>query len=505
VVTGECQIGGVEVVLVVLDFGFMGGSIGSVVGEKVALSFELAARKGKPLVTMVTGGGVRIQEGLLSLMQMAKTVTAANGLKEKGFAHIAVLANPSTGPAYASFANLADLVFAEPGSLMGLASLQTLKEVSSKPLPVDAHTAEAHLNRGLIDQVVDRENLRDTLITVLNLLTSRNGKTSLPKKELKKTKRISLKPKENPDASLALEAARHPQRPTTHDYIEHLFSDFIELRGDRINTDDRSIIGGIGRLDGMRVMVIGHQRPPNEENPGHVYPEGLRKAQRLMALAAKFKLPLITLVDTRGAFPGLQAEEHGIGNALANTISLMAELPTPIVSVIIGEGGCEGALALSVSDLILMNQYAIYSPISPEGAAQRIFRDATRSKEAAEVLKLTAKDCLDLGIVDGIVAEPEGGAHNDPTASAQNLRVALLKQLSTLIEESPKKLVKTRYKKFRRMGEYSTYFKQAVQRELELLKQFVLRAPPTGDGQAPEAEKADQGAKDKKAKTPKKS
>ena len=477
-VTGQATLGGHKVKLIVLDFGFMGGSMGSVVGEKLALAFEAAAKQNRPVVAVITGGGVRVQEGILSLMQMAKTVTAAKCLSENGLPFIAVLANPATGQAYSSFANLADIIIAEPGSLIGMVPLKTLREASEFPLPFNAHTAEAHLDRGLLDMVVDREHMRDRIVEILTVLDNEDG--SFDKKMVKK---IKLEVNGAPEPWEAVELARNEARPTTRYYIESMIDNFIELRGDRVSADDRTIRGGVGLLSGKPVMVIGQERDrkPNGRNgvngASHIFPEGFRKAQRLMILAAKFKLPVVTLVDTDGAHPGLEAEEQGIGNSIATTLSLMSELPVPVVSAITGEGGSEGALALGVADSILMQQYAIYSPLSPEKAATKLYRDRSRTKEAAESLKLTAYGCKELGIVDTIVPEPEEGAHTDPLEAARTLRDALIKELSRLSGKSTKKLLKERYKKFRNMGEFSTYFKEAVQREVASLQRVVLRTP----------------------------
>ena len=473
-VTGRCRIDGIEATLVVLDFGFMGGSMGIVVGEKVALALENAARRETPLVALVTGGGVRIQEGVLSLMQMAKTVTAANRLREKKVPFIVVLANPSTGQAYASFANLADIILAEPGSLIGLSPLSTLKEASKKPLPLDAHTAEAHLNNGLLDNVIDREALQPRLATLLRILTNQKAGKGNNKEILKET----LDSPQEPEAWEAVTVARHEERPSAMVYLRAMLDPFIELRGDRLNGDDRSIVGGVGLLCGEPVAVIGQQRrPPVDGDRYHVYPDGLRKAQRIISLASRFKLPLITLVDTQGAHPGIEAEEQGIGNAVANTLAMMAEAPTPIVSVIIGEGGSEGALALGISDRIIMQQYSIYSPISLNRTIGGTYPDDhSLDREAAAALMLTARDCLELGIIDEIAPEPEGGSHTNRQEAARGLEVSVLKQLAQLTKLSEGKLLKLRYKKFRQMGEKSEYSQEAMNREVELLQRISAAA-----------------------------
>ena len=475
VVTGRCTVAGNNAMIVVLDFGFMGGSMGSVVGEKVALTFELAAKDKFPLIALVSGGGVRIQEGVLSLMQMAKTVTAANLMRGKQAPFIVVFSNPATGQAYASFANLADLILAEPGSLIGLAPMKTLKEASKKPIPLDAHTAEAHVDHGLLDNVVDREDLRDKLGTLLDILSpEQNGRNH--KKSITKSP-ISMG---NGGTHVAevLEVARHLERPTALTYIRFIVDNFIELKGDRVSGDDRAMVGGLGYLKGERVVIIGQERDGSVEGEMyHAYPEGFRKARRLIDLAARFKLPVITLIDTQGVHPGLESEEQGAGNAIATTLSLMAEVPTPIISAIVGEGGSEGALALGIADSILMQQYAIYSPISPGQTVGRLYRKSARQKDEAQAITLTAQDCKELGIIDEIVPEPDGGAHTNPERAAEQLQLAISRQLAALVKISPQKLVKSRYRKFRNMGEYSDYSQAAVRREVSLLQHIVLKSP----------------------------
>ena len=474
-VAGKCRIGDVETMLIVLDFGFMGGTMGSVVGEKVSMAFENAARRGIPAVAVVSGGGVRIQEGVLSLMQMAKTVTAANRLRDEEVPLIVVLANPSTGQAYASFANLADVILAEPGSLIGLSPLRTLREVSKMPLPLDAHTAEAHVGHGLLDNVVDRENLQPRIASILQILTAQKHGKSNHKNLLKS------EPEECDEVEPweAMTAARNSERPQASSYFRSILDPFIELRGDRLNSDDRSVVIGIGFMDGLAVAVIGQQRRTLVEGERyHVFPDGLRKAQRLIDLASRFKLPLVTLIDTQGADPGLEAEEQGIGNAIARTLSSMLTVPTPMVSVVIGEGGSEGALALGLSDRILMQQFAIYSPIAVHHTLGAVHHDHMLDREAAEALMLTAHDCLELGIADEVVPEPDGGSHVDPHEASAVLQKAILTNLFQLSKMSEGKLLKRRYKKFRRMGEGSGHSQEAMNREVNLLMSITSGDEP---------------------------
>ncbi len=257
-----------------------------------------------------------------------------------------------------------------------------------------------------------------------------------------------------------VQVARHPRRPYTLDYLSTIFTDFIELHGDRHFRDDPSIVGGWARIGGLSVMVIGHQKGRDtkenlKRNFGMPHPEGYRKALRLMHQAAKFSAPVVTLIDTPGAYPGLGAEERGQSEALARNIVEMAALPTPIVAVVIGEGGSGGALALGVADRILMLENSVYSVISPEGCAAILWKDASQRERAADALKLTAPDLERLGVIDEIIEEPIGGAHTDPEATAEALRESLIRNLAELRKLKPDKLVRRRAEKFGRIGAYS--------------------------------------------------
>ncbi len=478
-VTGTCRIDGVRAMLVVLDFGFMGGSMGSVVGEKIALGLEEAAHQELPLVAVVTGGGARIQEGVLSLMQMAKTVTAANRFKEKGLPFVAVLANPSTGQAYASFANLADVILAEPGSLIGLSPLRALRELSATPLPLDAHTAESHLEHGLVDNVVDRESLKYRVAALLRLLMGEK----LGKGEFEPPPRNRPPLGPDPEVWEAVSVTRHGERPSATYYVRNILTQFFELHGDRLSGDDGSIVTGVGYLYDLPVAVVGQQRPYSLDGAKyHVNPDGLRKAQRLIKLASRFRLPVISYIDTQGADPGLEAEEHGMGNAIASTLSLLLESPVPIVASIIGEGGNEGALSLGISDRIIMQQYAVFAPITLNRAPGGPFIDPELDREAAEALMLTARDCLELGIIDAIVPEPVEGAHNDPKEGAAVLKAEIYRSLKEVSKSSKSKLLGERYKKFRQMGETSAYSQEAMDREVELLIRITAGTRRTGQG-----------------------
>jgi acetyl-CoA carboxylase carboxyl transferase subunit alpha len=254
-----------------------------------------------------------------------------------------------------------------------------------------------------------------------------------------------------------VELARHQERPYTLDYVDRILEDFFELRGDRHRMDDHAIVAGLGRLDGRTVALVGHQKGRDlkertSRNFGMAYPEGYRKAMRVMGIAAQHGFPLITLVDTPGAYPGVAAEQHGQGGAIAASQATMLRLPVPTVAVVIGEGGSGGAIAIAVADRVLMQENAIYSVISPEGCAAILWRDAAQAKKAASAFKPDAAHCLELGVIDGIVPEPEGGAHADHAAAAVLLREAVVSHLDELEDQLPDDLRRARRAKFRSLG-----------------------------------------------------
>jgi len=255
------------------------------------------------------------------------------------------------------------------------------------------------------------------------------------------------------------QVARHPMRPYTADYLKLIVPDFQELHGDRMYADDPAIIGGIGRLDGRPVMIIGHQKGRDTKervrrNYGMPKPEGYRKAQRLMKLAAKFSIPIVTFIDTPGAYPGVGAEERGQSEAIAYSLFLMANLKTPIISVVIGEGGSGGALAIGVGDRLLMLQYSIYSVISPEGCASILWKSAEKAEEAAEAMRITADSLNEFGLVDEVLAEPLGAAHRDPAAMAEVIRNALQKHLSDIDNLDTEGLLEQRQQRLAGFGQY---------------------------------------------------
>lgn len=451
-VTGTLM--GHQLVAAVMDFRFMGGSLGIGVGEAITRAAETALRTRTPLLIVSASGGARMQEGAFALMQMVKTSQALAELDEANILTISLVSDPTYGGVAASFATLGDVILAEPGARIGFAGPRVIEQTIQADLPEGFQTAEFLLARGLVDVVVPRVALRQTLARLLDAQAPAQApaQASAPA-------RLVRDPGELPeyDPGQVVQTARHQQRPTTLDYMNQLLDDFQELKGDRVSGDCPAIVGGVGRLDGRPVMVIGHQKGRDtservQRNFGMALPEGYRKAARLMRLAVKLGLPIVTLVDTPGAHPGIGAEERGQAWAIAENIRLMSGLPVPIVTVVTGEGGSGGALALAVADRVLALAGTMYSVISPEGCAAILWKDRSAAPLAAAALQIGARDLLRHGIVDAVVPEPEGGAHADPIAAAELLRDALTATLREVAELSPADLVAQRRRRFRRYG-----------------------------------------------------
>ncbi|HEX9246677.1 MAG TPA: acetyl-CoA carboxylase carboxyl transferase subunit alpha, partial [bacterium] len=437
-------------------------------------------RRRVPMVSVAASGGARMQEGMLSLMQMAKVSAAAARHDSEGLAFISILTDPTFGGVTASFASLGDVIIAEPGAHIGFVGPRVIEQTTGTPPPPDSHRAETVLRAGMIDLIVPRDRLRETVAYLVGHLSGGKRAGGAPSK-------ISSAPR--PRALAAWEQvrlARLSARPQSRDYIDAMTARFVELHGDRQGGDDPAIVGGLAELDGETVVIVGHQRGHSPEEAaassgGMAYPEGYRKALRLMTLGAKFQLPVVTLIDTRGANQSYEAEQRGIAQALARNLATMSCLPTPIASVIIGEGGSGGALALGLADRVLMLEHAIYSVISPEGAAAILFRDANRAEELSESLKLTARDLLRLGVIDGIVPEPEGGAHLDPQRAAAILQQHLRVVLRDLRRVPQRRLLARRYAKYRHVGRVGVYWREIVRREMQEALDMLGRRLPRAE------------------------
>ncbi|PWI42953.1 acetyl-CoA carboxylase, carboxyltransferase subunit beta [Streptomyces sp. ICBB 8177] len=479
-------IQGQPVVAAVMDFRFLGGSLGCGVGARITDAARTSLRLRVPLLLVTASGGARMQEGALSLMQMAKTAQALADLDEAGILVVSLITDPTYGGVAASFATLADVILAEPGARLGFAGPRVIEQTTRERLPAGFQTAEFLLGHGLVDDVVPRAALRGRLANLLAL--GRPGTKPEPGRpdRVAPDRPASGRPEptgaeagtdpgaERPpgdeallrrmedlprrEAWEAVRLARHPDRPTTAQYAEHLLEDFQELHGDRSTADCPALIGGPGRLDGRPVMLIGHDKggPRLAERQRHHFgmatPAGYRKAARLMRMAAKLGLPVVALIDTPGANPGADAESGGQAVAIAENLRLMSRLPVPIVAAITGEGGSGGALALAVADRVLISVNGIYSVISPEGCAAILWKDAEAAPEAASALRLHARDLLRLGVVDGVVPEPEGGAHEDHTEAAALLGRALTATLGGLVPWDAEQLLRARHERFHRFG-----------------------------------------------------
>ncbi|MDX2705186.1 acetyl-CoA carboxylase, carboxyltransferase subunit beta [Streptomyces sp. PA03-6a] len=454
-----CVHGTVEgqpVVVAAMDFHFLGGSLGLGVGSHITRAARTSLRRRVPLLLVTASGGARMQEGALSLMQMARTAQALTELDEAGVLVVSLVTDPTYGGVAASYATLADVIIAEPGARMGFAGPRVIQQTTGQRLPEGFQTAEFLLARGLIDDVVPRAALRPTLARLLRL---RSGGAAA-ERERGPAVRVVRTADELPerDAWEAVRLARHPLRPTAADYAAHLLQDFHELHGDRLAADCPAVIGGPGLLHGSPVMLIGHHKggPGLEERRrrhfGMATPAGYRKAARLMRTAAKLGMPVVTLIDTPGANPGPEAESGGQALAIAENLRLMARLPVPVVAVITGEGGSGGALAFAVADRVLVSANGIYSVISPEGCAAILWKDPGAAPAAAAALRLHARDLLRLGIVDGVVPEPPDGAHGDHAHAAALVGGALSVALDELRPWAPDRLLAERRDRFHRFG-----------------------------------------------------
>jgi acetyl-CoA carboxylase carboxyl transferase subunit beta len=454
-VFGTGTVSGHPLVVAAMDFTFMGGSMGGGVGEIITRAAEHALETRTPLLLIAASGGARMQEGCVSLMQLAKTSQAVALLHEAGVLTICLNTDPTFGGVTASFAMLGDILMAEPQALVGFAGPSVIEQTIRQKLPPGFQTAEFLMDHGMLDLVEPRENLRNTLRKLLAFHAPRDGaKLPEPEGEAPITDPARLREREPWEA---VTLARHIDRPTLLEYAGFLFDDFLELHGDRLHAENPAIVGGLALLGDLPVVVIGHQKGHStsemvSRNFGMPDPEGYRKALRLMHHAARFKMPLITLIDTPGAYPGLGAEERGQAVAIAECIMDMSRLPVPAIAVVTGEGGSGGALALGVADRVMMMENSYYSVISPEGCSTILWKDATAAPRAAAALKITPPDLLRLGIMDAIIPEPEEGAHTDPVTTAANLKTALLGALQELLPLDGAELVHARYQRFRAFG-----------------------------------------------------
>ena len=460
IVTGKAQIDGQSVVIGVCDGRFLMASMGETVGEKITRAVERATQEKLPVILFSCSGGARMQEGIVSLMQMAKTAAALKKHSEAGGLYISVLTDPTTGGVTASFAMLGDIILAEPGALIGFAGPRVIEQTIGEKLPKGFQRAEFLLEHGFIDAIVERQDLRQTLGHILHI-HSRTGKGKV---SAQKTASGTQLQERKGHRNLAygktawdrVQISRKKGRPTAEDYIHSLFTDFMELHGDRLYKDDAAVIGGIAYFHGVPVTVIAQAKgKTTKENVRRNFampsPDGYRKACRLMKQAEKFCRPVICLVDTPGAFCGLEAEERGQGEAIARNLFELSALKIPVLSIVIGEGGSGGALALAVADEVWMLENAVYSILSPEGFASILWKDSSRANEAAEVMKLTAQDLKELGMIEKIIFEPEDFTAETMQETLCELNEEIRGFLETYTQMDVQKLTQKRYDRFRSM------------------------------------------------------
>ncbi|WP_255467379.1 acetyl-CoA carboxylase, carboxyltransferase subunit beta [Raoultibacter phocaeensis] len=553
---GSGAIAGMRMAIAIMDARFFMGSMGSVVGEKIARTVERATRESLPLVIFTASGGARMQEGIVSLMQMAKVSCALSAHGEAGLLYVSVLTDPTTGGVTASFAMQGDIVLAEPGALVGFAGQRVIRDTIKQELPDGFQSAEFALEHGLIDAVVPRAELREKLAHIVAIheassrrcaledgavvsyaavcenLSSEGGTyNTVTYGKLPQLRRaftaasqrfIPAKPKQakrspfgrskaqraserrlatllsggfyaedgmlfdeadefgpaaekrartkdrsarascanTPPASSdnraweSVQLARNTKRPTAMAYVRGFVDGFIELHGDRSFADDGAVVGGIGWIGGHPVTVIVQEKGADlkerlARNFGCPQPEGYRKSLRLMRQAEKFGRSVVCIVDTQGALCGTEAEQRGAGNAIADNLLAMAGLRVPIVSVLVGEGGSGGALALALADRVAMQEHAVYSVLSPEGFASILWKDRTRAPEAAAVMKMSAREAHELGVVDAVLSEGQGPAHENPDVAIAVVRGYLVRALDELEGLPASQLVEARYARFR--------------------------------------------------------
>ncbi len=486
VITGRCRIGGRQTVLCVMDGRFFMASMGEAVGEKITRAVERATKLKLPVIIFACSGGARMQEGILSLMQMAKTSAAIKRHSEAGLLYISVLTDPTTGGVMASFAMLGDIILAEPGALAGFAGQRVIEQTIHQKLPKGFQRAEFLQEHGFVDRIVKREEMRQVLSDLLMLhhageenvsenisgLQDKINKLARDnsdegRREQLQSGKAGADQKKEPSCNAKkltyektawdrVRLAREQGRSISSDYIRELFPLFYELHGDRAGTDDPAVIAGIAMFENMPVTIIAQEKGKNTKeqvahNFGMCQPGGYRKVKRLLAEAEKFRRPVICFVDTPGAYCGIEAEEQGQGEAIATSISDMSVLSVPVLSIIIGEGGSGGALALATANEVWMLENAMYSILSPEGFASILWKDSHRAKEAAACMKLTAEDLLGLGVIEKVFAEEEKLPEGLPKLTAE-----LSKEIGFFLQKyegiNPEQVKEMRYERFRKIG-----------------------------------------------------
>lgn len=460
VIVGMANVLGEQVALIVCDSFFIMGSMGHVVGEKITRMVEMATELELPVFIFCCSGGARMQEGIISLMQMEKTAAAIGRHSEAGLFTCTILTDPTTGGVTASFAMLGDVIMAEPGATIGFAGKRVIKQTIGEELPDGFQTAEFLVEHGMVDGIVQRKRIRQMIQFLSIANKKRDGyadfQIGMKKQLLSFVKEYMYgQIKSNKTAWERVRDNRGQKRPATVSYIKNIFDVFVELKGDRYYRDDEAVIGGIAFLDGQPITVITEYRGADvneclRRNFGMPMPEGYRKALRLMRQAEKFNRPIVTFVNTPGAYCGVGAEERGQGGAIAQNLMEMSSLKVPILVIIVGEGGSGGALATAIGDEVWMFENATYSVLSPEGYASILWNDSTRAAEAAEQMHITAQELKTLNIIDKIVPE-FGGASKDNVAMISGyLKEEITWFLKKMSSKDKMIMLEDRYQRFRK-------------------------------------------------------
>ena len=462
VTVGKCKIYGEEAVIGVCDSRFLMGSMGHVVGERITAAVERATELKLPVFIFCCSGGARMQEGIISLMQMAKTTAAIKKHSDAGLFYCTILTDPTTGGVTASFATVGDVVMAEPGALIGFAGPRVIKQTIGQDLPEGFQRAEFQVEKGFADGIVKREDLRKTIYYLIV--------ANRPKEEVFRVRRQSEEDKRFMYTEILKEltwksrsltawekvkAVRQAIRPSAKDYMDNIFDFFVEAKGDRAFGDDQAIMGGIAMLNGQPITVIADMKGNTIEecrkrNFGMPLPEGYRKALRLMKQAEKFGRPIVSFVNTSGAYCGIEAEERGQGEAIARNLLEMSSLKVPVLCIVIGEGGSGGALATAVGNEVWMMENATYSILSPEGFASILWKDASAAPKASEVMNITAQDLKRLGVVEKIIPEFGGANPNTAEAIGEYMRDEIVKFLDACEGKDWESFAEDRYKRFRK-------------------------------------------------------
>lgn len=455
IITGEMDIKGEHLAIGVMDSRFMMASMGYVVGEKVTRLFEKSRKKKLPVILFCCSGGARMQEGIISLMQMEKTVAAVKKHDEAGLLFVSVLTEPTMGGVTASFAMLADIVLAEKGASIGFAGPRVIEQNIGEKLPEGFQTSDFQLIHGFVDDAISRSDIKSYLSKIIEVHSKKSRHINFKKSRMHVDFMTEILNKQL-DAWETVQKVRSRERPTSLDYINEIFDDFVEFHGDKVSYDDHAIVGGIAKIYGKSVTVIGQQKGKSSvdeavyRNWGMPLPSGYRKVLRFMKQAEKFKRPIICFVDTIGAACGIEAEEQGQGYVIASVLRETSNIKVPILSIIHGEGGSGGALALSVANEVWILENAVYSILSPEGYASILWKDRSKASEAARLMEMTSVELYERKIVDKVFVEPKDLNRTNMDLLCLQLKEEIAVFLSKFNKKKEREILYERNKRFRK-------------------------------------------------------